>query len=405
VIWIFSGIAQRIGQRIGLHRDGDTLHLPPFETEIRRRLWWQIMMLEGYSQKLAGTGTSGMILRGDVKMPTNLNDSDLFPDMKESPKDHEGATEMMFFLIRCRVGDFLKRSAEKHTTFDGLWHRLTTSTVQVATKDRAIDELEALFQREFLQYCDPHVPWHLMCMHLAKAIVFMMRFMAHSVDYYSVDMSQSEKDILFDLALQVAASQNLAYTMEEMRGFMWHVNLHFQWKAFIYLLSELRYRTANVDEAWAEVEKSYESHPSFDKDLSRRALPVAVNNLTLKAWGAYIAARGVPVSGEPHFIKAIRLRQQQCRNKSSNGSMPHPDAALPPDSSSNNGANGANDAHDSRITEDQLALDWTEFNASLGSSTDVPDFTQFEFPEQMTWSTVDDLLVDFHDTSGGFSTD
>jgi hypothetical protein len=219
VLWIFSGIAQRIGQRIGLHRDGDTLNLPPFETDMRRRLWWQIMMLEGYSQKLAGTGTSGMILRGDVKMPSNVNDSDLFSGMKESPKEHEGATEMMFFLIRCLVGDFLKRSAESHT-FDGLWHRLTTSAVQVATKDRAIDELEALFQRKFLQYCDPHIPWHLMCMHLAKAIIFMMRFMAHSTDYYSADILQSEKDILFDLALQVSASQNLAYTMKEMQGFM-----------------------------------------------------------------------------------------------------------------------------------------------------------------------------------------
>jgi hypothetical protein len=185
--------------------------------------------------------------------------------------------------------------------------------------------------------------------------------------------------------------------MKEMRGFMWHVNLHFQWKAFIYLLSELRYRTANVDEAWAEVEKSYESHPSFDKDLSRRALPVAVNNLTLKAWSAYIAARGIPISGEPQFIRAIRSRQQQRRNKSSNGSVPQPDAALPPGSSSNN---GANNTHDPSNTEDQLALDWAEFSASLGSSTDVPDFTQFEFPEQMTWSTLDDLLVDFHDTSG-----
>lgn len=23
----------------------------------------------------------------------------------------------------------------------------------------------------------------------------------------------------------------------------------------------------------------------------------------------------------------------------------------------------------------------------------------FEFPEQMTWTTLDDLLIDFHDTS------
>jgi hypothetical protein len=364
------------------------------------------MILEGNSQKLTGTGTSGMILRGDVKMPSNINDSDMFLGMRYLPKEHDGATEMMFFLIRCLVGDFLKRSAESHTTFDGLWHRLTTSAVQVATKDRAIDELEVLFQQRFLQYCDPQIPWHFMCMHLAKAIVLMMRFMAHSTEYYSVDISQSEKYILFDLALQVSASQNLAYTMKEMRGFMWHVNLNFQWKAFIYLLSELRYRTEGpkVDEAWAEVEKSYKSHPGFDKDLTRRALPVAVNNLTLKAWDAYTVARGMPVSGEPPFIQVIRLRQEQNRTKGRNNAMPLSDtkgASLPPNNYDNYIGKDNGDFHGA---EDQLPFNWDEFNASLGSSAELPDWERFEFPEQMTSSTLDDLMVDFHD-NGGLTTD
>jgi hypothetical protein len=47
VIWILTGVAGRIGQRIGLHRDPATLGLPPFECEIRRRVWWQIMMQDG----------------------------------------------------------------------------------------------------------------------------------------------------------------------------------------------------------------------------------------------------------------------------------------------------------------------------------------------------------------------
>ncbi|KAF2823007.1 hypothetical protein CC86DRAFT_244419, partial [Ophiobolus disseminans] len=286
VIWMWSGIAQRMGQRIGLHRDGAKLGLPPFEVEMRRRLWWQIMMLEGYAQKLAGTGSAGTILKGDVSMPSNVNDSDLFVSMKESPKEREGATEMMFFLIRCHVGEFLKRSADSHTTFDGVWHRLTFSAAHVAIKDKAIGELQTLFQTKFLQYCDPSIPWHFMCSQLGTAIIFMLRFMAHSTEYSSGDLSQSEKDTMFDLAVKLLAAQNLAYTMKEMQGFVWHVNLNFQWKAFVYVLSELRYRTkgAQVDHAWKEVGKSYNSHPSFDKALAKRALPIAVNNLTLKAW-------------------------------------------------------------------------------------------------------------------------
>ncbi|KAF1848767.1 uncharacterized protein K460DRAFT_384787 [Cucurbitaria berberidis CBS 394.84] len=399
IIWIFSGVAQRIGQRIGLHRDGESLKLPPFETEVRRRLWWQIMLLEGFSQKLAGTGASSSTLMNDVKMPSNINDSDLFPGMRETPKEHEGATEMMFFLIRCSVGQFLKHSADTHATFDGVWHRVTTSAVNSAIKDKAIDELEALFHRKYLRYCDPSITWHLMCTHLGKAIIFMMRFMAHSTEYYSAGMAQQEKEVLFDLALQVCASQNLAYTMKEMQGFMWHVNLHFQWKAFIYLLSELRYRTEGeqVELAWKEIEKTFEFHPSFDKELSVRALPVAVSNLTLKAWDAYFTARGMPAGGEPYFIQLIRGKRTRAKNLSSG--REHADTpktpSLPRD---------VDDNRKSMINDDLphqaapfQAFDWNvaDFNASLGTAYNIPEMVPLDNPEQMNWSTWDSLFVDF----------
>ncbi|KAL1794140.1 hypothetical protein ACET3X_007561 [Alternaria dauci] len=399
VIWMFSGIAQRIGQRIGLHRDGDILRLPPFEAEIRRRLWWQIMVLEGSSQKLAGTGTSGMILRGDVGMPSNINDGDLFPGMKEMPKERDGATEMMFFLIRCHAGDFLKRSAENHTTFDGLWHRLSTSAVPVAIKEQAINELENVFQRKFLCYCDPSIPWHLLCMHFAQSVLFMMRFMAHSTDSYNVGISSKEKDILFDLALQVSVSQNLAYTTKELRGFRWHINQNFQWKALIYLISELRHRTEGerVDEAWAEVEKSYTFHPSLDKDLSKRALPIAVDNLTIKAWGAYKAAQGAPCTPEPRFIELIRRRQQQRRLPNQTNST-IPDTALPKMAWGNEESTNKDQTEELLNATDADSFDWADFNASLGPPDDVTDLASFEFPEQMNWSTLDDFLLDLRDT-------
>ena len=43
-LWILTGVALRIGQRMGLHVDGATLGLPVFEAEMRRRIWWQIML-------------------------------------------------------------------------------------------------------------------------------------------------------------------------------------------------------------------------------------------------------------------------------------------------------------------------------------------------------------------------
>ncbi|KAJ4367726.1 hypothetical protein N0V86_009847 [Didymella sp. IMI 355093] len=395
IVWMLSGVAQRIGQRIGLHRDGDMLKLPPFEAEIRRRLWWQIIMLEGFTQKLAGTGTgsNASTLMGNVKLPANLNDSDLFPGMKELPKESDRATEMMFFLIRCHVGEFLKRFESSKTTFDGVWNKLTTSSVAVEAKEKAIVELERLFEQKFLRHCDSSITWHLMCSHLAKGIIFMMRFMAYSASYQGKTETQAEKDALFSMSLQVLASSNLVYTTKEMQGFMWHVNMHFQWKAYIYVLSELRYRTSGpaVEQAWQDVQLTYEYHPTFDEELAKRALPTAVSNLALKAWDAYIAANGVPQSGEPLFIQLIRSRQDR-KKKTNDTSATTAKQSL----GSTRGFDQLPIASES-MSFSNLAFDWNsaDLNASMGIPPEMPDLAPLDYPEEMNWSTWNNLLVDF----------
>jgi hypothetical protein len=398
VIWIWSGVAQRIGQRIGLHHDGSKLGLPPFDTELRRRLWWQILMLEGFSQKLAGVGMTGNALMGDVRMPLNVNDSDLFPGMTSPPKEHQGASEMMFMLIRCHAAEFLRRSANTRTTFDGVWNHLTTKAVPTAAKDEAIDNFETVIQRKFLQYCDMSIPWHFMCDQLGKAIAFMMRFMAHSAGYHSVDTPQADKDMLFTRAVQVNALQNQAYTIRELQAFIWHVNLHFQWKAFLFILSELRFRTEGEEvlQAWKEVEKTYEFHPSFDKELARRALPVAVSNLALKAWEAFVAARGVPSTGEPYFIQIIRQRQQYTKMPSKPARQSNLGASRQVTAQTAYSDNDFVSRSSWSDTDMLQALDWNAADQDAGlpmtSANPVP---QLSYPDDLNWTAWDELFVDF----------
>lgn len=400
IIWMLSGLCHRIGQRIGLHRDGDIFKLPPFESEIRRRLWWQIIMLEGFSQKLAGTGTgsNAHILMGDVKLPANLNDSDLFPGMTEIPRESDRATEMMFFLIRCYVGNFLRRFETPQIVFDGVWNKLTTSSVDVGTKEKAILELERLFEHKFLRHCDSSIVWHLMCSHLAKAIIFMMRFMAYGADYQGKTETQEEKDTLFTLALQVCSAQILAYTMKEMQGFMWHVNMHFQWKALVFVLSELRYRTSGpqVEEAWRDIQLTYEFHPTFDEELSKRALPIAVSNLALEAWEIYVAANGVPDGGEPYFIQLIRNRSS--RSKRSDTTAKHQDKTMSEDLHIDVQPPLLHPVNPMTTGNDPLAaFPWNpaDLNASLGLPPAIPDLAPSDYPEQLDWSSWNSLFVDF----------
>ena len=45
-IWLLAGLAMRIGQRIGLHRESASREVSVFEAEMRRRLWWQIVIVD-----------------------------------------------------------------------------------------------------------------------------------------------------------------------------------------------------------------------------------------------------------------------------------------------------------------------------------------------------------------------
>jgi len=55
-LFCLSGIAIRIAQRVGLNTDGTTFGLLPFEVEMRRRLWWQLILIDHRVSELSGAG-------------------------------------------------------------------------------------------------------------------------------------------------------------------------------------------------------------------------------------------------------------------------------------------------------------------------------------------------------------
>jgi hypothetical protein len=368
------------------------------------------MFIEGTAEKLAGTG--GNMFMGDTKKPSNLNDSDLFPGMKEMPKEHEGATEMMHFRIRTHVGEFLKRTTNTKSNFDGAWNKLSTATVALSVKDKAIDELDETIKRKFLRFCDPSVPWHFMCVYLAKAIILMLRFIAHNADQQAgptTYRSQSETDMLFNISLQVISYSNMAYTTKEMQGFIWHVNMNFQWKAFIYLVSQLRYRSygPEVDNAWKQVQMVYEFHPDLTEQAYKRALPIAVGNLTLNAWDVFLANQGVPTEGEPYFIQALRTQRAKAKASKTSSHEPEPFAPhiptqLPTPASLGDNLNfqpeGLVHIFDP-LSSNQWASDFAD---ALNPPMITPELPSSN-PDSMNWSAWDNLVADFQINDTAFA--
>ncbi|TVY37497.1 Aurofusarin cluster transcription factor [Lachnellula occidentalis] len=152
---VLTGVAVRIAQRLGLHRDSSKYKVSPFDAEIRRRTWWQVFFLDGHVSKLAGAGMQAWNFAFDTQVPLNISDSDLSPTMKEPPKEKEGPTEMMFCCLRFDVAVAIRKAGT--TTRISIGDSETGWTKPLGpkhlqAKDKAINDLEAQLERNELRH-------------------------------------------------------------------------------------------------------------------------------------------------------------------------------------------------------------------------------------------------------------
>jgi hypothetical protein len=67
-IWTLTGLVVRISQTLGIHRDGSHFDLPAFEVEMRRRLWWQVCILDARASEDHGCDPTIVEAQFDTKM-------------------------------------------------------------------------------------------------------------------------------------------------------------------------------------------------------------------------------------------------------------------------------------------------------------------------------------------------
>lgn len=319
--WILAGVASRIGQGMGLHRDGVVLGLSPFETEMRRRLWWQLLILEGRSAELSGSGRFADSLHmSDNLAPTNVNDEDLYPEMTEPPVGQIRPTEMVSCLLRIELTIFFwDKQREKNSTIDFENLRLTQPwKSSLEERDASMNELERRLEDKFLKYCDPSVPIQFMSIIIGRGAINMMRLMAHHPRKWGPpgeELPPAEREFLWNTSIKLLEGTNMAHSSKQLRRFMWHTRVHFVWQALIFVLNELKKSTLGdqVDRAWQEVDEIYRHHPYYVTDY-KKPLHVAVGSLLLKAYAAREAAlrestNGVYPKVIPEYI--LQLREQR----------------------------------------------------------------------------------------------
>lgn len=381
-LFILSGVAVRLARRMGLHRDGTSLSLSPFETEMRRRLWWLIVQVDCRISEFSGTKPSRDLFLSDTKHPLNIEDEDLTPQMVKPPIERIGITSMVLVLISCDIIEFVRKISSQ-SSYDARWDRLNSSSLTLAEKDNMISQIEDSFERKYIRYLDPSNPLHYFTSVAARASICKMNLFVHNPRQYAdsgVRFPQKERDIIFTNGLKLLEYSNLIHSNESMRKITWQVSTSYLWDTLLYVLIEARHRKTGpeVDRTWQLIGGVFSSYPQIFAE-EPEPLYAALASWTLQVWDDCLAARkleGLAEIPAPEYITALQRYQKPLEKfySQSNGS-------INPEGARRNSA-GYNEVQSSRYDENlgnELEfIESYDFSNLLSFDLEASEWVQWE---------------------------
>ncbi|GAO13722.1 hypothetical protein UVI_02018210 [Ustilaginoidea virens] len=255
--WALTGLLIRIAQGMGLHRDGTHLKLPPFETEMRRRLWWQILLLDLRSGEELGTDMAVSERFYDTLMPSNINDADIGPESTEAPIPREGKSDMAASLIRTELSGLSRRVVASASAMSSLCPM--SDQPSVAERERMLIEVYQRVEDKFLQHVlDETDPLYWVASIIARLIVAKACLMIYQPMLFpgsEVELSEEIRQRVFIAAIEITEYGHKINTDPRCKQYRWLYKTYTNWHAIAFTLIETCRRpwTALVERAWEAI--------------------------------------------------------------------------------------------------------------------------------------------------------
>lgn len=288
---MLTGLLIRLAQSLGLQRDGEQFGLSPLETELRRRLWWQIVHLDLRASEDHGSEPTILDQSFDTRFPLNINDEDIDASMKEPPPEHEGATEMTFDLIRYSVSTTARRLSYVPPGL-GIKCRKKSEMFTLEDKERLIEELHQHIEKKYLRHCDMNIPIHWVAGTVLRLVLAKMWLIVHHPlqreDFDNRSLSAETKDRLFRTSVEVIQWSNLLELETSTKKWGWLFRTYVQWHAVAFVLSQLCVRTQGpeVEQAWKVIDEIFGNIGGRVSQQKRGMLWKPLRNLMIKARAA-----------------------------------------------------------------------------------------------------------------------
>lgn len=244
---------------MGLHQDAACLHLSHFETEMRLRLWWHLCVLDSRSPEDHGFRPTVDIINRGLRLPLNVNDNQIYPDMPSFPVESDGWTEMSFFLIQTESCRLL------HPVLDQEQHS-TDAILDINKKRKIMQEHGQYLSSKYNIPSEAETSTHLsrIAMQHITTARKKMEFVLQLREEIIIQKQKKTQNnatpdmckLSFKLACDGLESSYVLLKKGLASRFKWFFNTYTQWYALAYVLrclcsSPYEFET---DRAWALVE-------------------------------------------------------------------------------------------------------------------------------------------------------
>ncbi|KAL2842551.1 hypothetical protein BJY01DRAFT_200660 [Aspergillus pseudoustus] len=300
------GIAIRVAQRMCLHSEAACCEYPPLEAEMRRRLWWALILFDTRIGEMADYRTTHLTPLWDCKVPLNVNDSDLRPEMRSPPKVQGKSSEALFAVARSEIGEFLRHSsAHLDFTCPALKIVARKAHPELGAGVDEIDAWEQYIEDRYLRYCDPENPLHFITIWMMRHTLAKCRL----VSYYSKSSpgrpTDAQRDAAVPHALRMLETDTKILRSPNAQRYLWLMHFHFPFPAYLHLLQDLRKRplSNHAQRCWNLMSENFEARAKCLRLVSPNLLFKTITATVFHAWE--VTESALRQSGHSHETPKI----------------------------------------------------------------------------------------------------
>ncbi|TPX17149.1 uncharacterized protein E0L32_003267 [Thyridium curvatum] len=289
--WALLALAVRLARALGLHSDGDGSSFPPYVAELRRRVWWQLVVID--IRAVEDRGTEPLINTDsfDTILPTNIDDADFGPDDHAPIVGREGPTDTSMSLCSAMSSGFFI-----HLNDPGARFANASSEEEILAQ---IQRLESLFIGPSTD--DPaHMPSFLAARTVRIIILKFWLFLQYPFQARLAATRPSvPRENVLRTAVAVLELSEVIRTCSGAEHHEWWTETYVQWHPLAVALAELCEQTRGelVDRAWRIIDKVFPMWRDRIADAKRGTLWKPIRKLLKRAREARARAQEQPQAG------------------------------------------------------------------------------------------------------------